>query len=130
MSRGLAAGAAVNLTITLTGALALSFMLSKERLLWENTGYAIMILLLLSSFSGTAVAISKIKRRRLLVSSLSCGIYFLFLILTAMLFFGGTYEAVGVTLCVILSGSVSALLLTGNKKGSQKHHPGTKMRKL
>ena len=130
MPRGLAAGAPVNLTITITGALALSFMLSKERLLWENAGYAIMILLLLSSFSGTSIAISKIKRRRLLVSSLSCGIYFLILILTAMLFFGGAYEAVGVTLCVVLSGSASALLLTGNKKGSRKHHSGTKIRKL
>ena len=130
MPRGLAAGAAANLATTIIGALVLSFMLSKESLQWENTGYVIMITLLLSSFSGTAVAISKIKRRRLLVGSLSCGIYFLILILTAVLFFGGTYEAIGITLGVIISGSASALLLTGNKKGSQKHHKGTKIRKL
>lgn len=119
MPAGLIYGAAVSLTITILSALLLAKMLDAEVIAWENVGYGIMILLLMSSTLGSLSACGKIKRQRLVVCALSGAIYFGLLMSITALFFGGQYEAVGVTAILILGGSTSAGLL-----GLQKERGG------
>lgn len=108
---GLAFGAAISLSITLFAAAILAKMLDTEKLLWENIGYGIMILLLTASYAGAISAYIRIKRQRLMVCLLSGTVYFAILLSITALFFGGQYEAVGVTAALILAGSGTAGLL-------------------
>jgi len=122
MSEGLALGAGVSLCITIAGTAILSLMLEAERFQWENIGYAILVMLLISSFAGTTTAIARIKRRQAFVCISSCALYFTILMIITALFFGGQYQAVSVTGGVILAGGISALLLKGNRNPKNKYH--------
>ena len=118
LTRGLASGAFISICITIIGAAVLSKMLEQGLLGWDNTGYVIALTILLSAFVGTAFSITRINRRKLLVCLESAGIYIAILLMITVLFFGGEYEAVGVSIALICSGSISALLLLTGKKGS------------
>lgn len=113
---GLAVGAAVSLGITLLASAFLAWLVDKEKLLWENVGYGIMILVFLASFLGALASHHRIKRQRLLVCLLSGILYFGILLSLTALFFGGQYHAVGVTGALVLAGSGAAGLLGLEKK--------------
>lgn len=113
MPKGLTLGGIASLGITMAGAAVIAKLLETERVGESMVGYAVMVLLLGSSFAGTWISQHRIKRRLLLVSLLSGGIYFALLLSITALFFGGQYEAVGVTGLLILGGSGTALLLAG-----------------
>ena len=117
---GLAVGAAVNVVITCFSALALGKLVDSQKMQWENIGYGIMLLLLAASFAGACAAYAKIKRQRLMVCLLSGMVYFAILLSVTALFFGGQYEAVGVTAALVLAGSGTAGLLgLGSKRGGK-----------
>lgn len=120
MTMGLAIGAAISVCIMIAGAALTSRMLEKEILQWEHVGYGIVLILLISSFAGSAFSICKIKRRKLLVCTESAFIYTSVLLVITALFFGGQYEAIGVTVSVISAGSLSALLCIGKSRGKRK----------
>ena len=116
MPAGLAMGVSVSLVITIAGIWLLACLVSGERLLWENIGYGIMLVLLAASVSGAAIASAKIKRQRLLVCNLSGVLYLLTLLGITALFFGGQYEAVGVTSLLIMGGSAAVCTLGAGKR--------------
>lgn len=121
MPGGLLAGGIVSLLVTLLCAAILSKMLDSEVLEWKDAGYGIMLLLLLSSMLGTLTASRKIKRQKMLVSLLSSAVYLCILAAITALFFGGQYEAVGVTAMLVFGGSiVIGLLETREGKGRSK----------
>lgn len=122
---GLAAGSIVSLAVTCVSTAVLAKLVDSEKLPWENIGYGIAIMLMLSSFCGAMTAFRKIKRQRLMVCMASGGIYFAMLLSATALFFGGQYEAVGVTALLVLGGSLSAGLL-GLRGG--KGRPGSRKR--
>lgn len=102
---GLALGAAVGLGVVLTGTGVLAVLLDAEKIAWENIGYGIMISLLLGAFVAAWFACWRIKRQYILVSIMS-GVTFLGLLMCiTALFFGGKYEAVGVTSLLVAGGS-------------------------
>lgn len=107
---GLAAGATVNIILTgiLTAVLAL--LLDRERIPWDAVGYGILIMILLSAYLGAVTARNRIRRQRLLVCLMSGGIYFAILLSVTALFFGGQYEAVGVTALLVAGGTGCAAL--------------------
>ena len=113
---GLAAGAVVSVAMTIAGAALSSILIERRYLTWDHVGYAVMITILLSSYAGAKVAYGKIRHQRILVCLASGGIYWGLLLLTTALLFGGKYEAVGVTLLLVLGGSGCAALL---KKGER-----------
>ncbi len=128
MPAGLLIGAAGSLIITLIAAFILAKLLDAETLPWENVGYGVMILLLLSSMVGALLAYGKIKRQRMMVCMLSGVIYFGILMSITALFFGGQYDSVGVTALLILGGCGSVGLLgmrekrAGKRKKITQHH--------
>lgn len=122
MPGGLAFGAAISVGLTLLIAGILTWLVSEEKLAWENIGYGIMVLLLISSFAGALAAYGRIKRQRMLVCGIAGVVYFGILLSLTALFFGGQYDGMPVTALLILGGSAAAGLLGlgGNRGGKRR----------
>ena len=119
MSSGLAKGTISAMAIMLIGTLVASVMIHKEILQWSQSGYAVMLILILSSYVGASVAAQKIKRRRLLTCMVSGGAYYLILLVMTGLFFGGKYSGVGETGLLILCGSTLGFLMKYPEKSER-----------
>lgn len=121
MPAGLAMGGLTSLVITLVLAAVIAKLVDSEALAEENIGYGTMLLLLAASSMGALVSVSKIKRQRLLVCLLSGTVYLGALLSITALFFGGQYEAVGVTALLVMGGSmVTGLLGLREKRGGKR----------
>lgn len=116
---GLALGGAVSVGVTILFAAIMAKLLVSESMTWENAGYGIMVLLIASSFAGAEVAYRKIKRQKLMICMLSGLVYFAILLSITALFFGGQYEAVGVTMGLITAGCGSAALRIQGRRGGK-----------
>ncbi|MEE0111040.1 MAG: TIGR04086 family membrane protein [Oscillospiraceae bacterium] len=121
MPAGLTLGAMTSLGLTLLIAAILAKLIDAEKLPWENVGYGVMLLLLVSSFLGAIVSYGKVKRQRLAVCLMSGAVYFGLLLCMTALFFGGQYEAVGVTAALVLGGSGTAGLIGLREKRGGNH---------
>lgn len=121
---GLLFGAMASLGITLLAAALIAKLVSAEYIEESSIGYGIMAALLGASFAGALLASGKIKRQRLLVCTLSGLLYFLILLGITALFFGGQYEAVGVTGILVMGGSLLAVLTGGgaSRGGRRRKH--------
>ncbi len=108
---GLATGVGGSLVITAAGSGLLAWLILGQKMPQSATGYGVMLLLLLASACGAWIAYRKIQRRRMLICGLSGVCYFVCLLACTALFFGGEYEAVGVTALVVLAGCLSVGLL-------------------
>ena len=117
---GLVIGGTISLLITLIAAACIAKMLDMGIVAWEHTGYWVLAMLLSASFAGARIAYGRIKRQRMLVSLLSGILYTLIMLSITALFFGGQYEAVGVTILIILAGSISSGILGGNANRGHK----------
>lgn len=123
MPNGLLTGVAVSLGAIFVGAAVTAKLMDMEKLDESAVGYAVMAILLLASFLGSYVSGKRIKRQYLLVSGLSGAICIAVLLSITALFFGGQYEAVGVTVLLVLCGSMLAMLMeTAPKRGKRRHH--------
>lgn len=120
MPVGLLFGALVSVGVTLLAMGLIAKLVSSEYITETQIGYGIMVTLLAASFSGAQAAIGKVKRQRLAVCILSGVIFFLILISITALFFGGQYEAVGVTAFLVLGGSLLAVLIGGRPERREK----------
>lgn len=111
----LSAGGA--LALTLGGAGVFAWLIAAERLAESSIGYCAMAIVLLSAALGAAVAVGRIKRRRVYVCAISGLIYYGVLLGMTALFFGGQYQGMGVTALLVLAGcgSVALLGLRGEK---------------
>ncbi len=129
MPRGLLIGGLTSLGITLAVTALLAKLMEREAIPDGKIGYWVMGMLLLAAVSGSAAAAGKIKRRRLMVSLLSGGVYFLTLMGITALFFGGQYEAVGVTAILVAGGSLLPVLCRPSpNRGGKKKRPGVRNR--
>lgn len=117
MPAGLLFGTVVSVGMTLLAVGLIAKLVSSEFMMETQIGYGIMAALLAASFGGAMGASAKIKRQRLLVCALSGLIFFLLLLAITALFFGGQYEAVGVTGVLIFGGSMLAALSGGGTVG-------------
>jgi putative membrane protein (TIGR04086 family) len=127
MPGGLAVGAAINGVVTISGVMFVAKLIDSGKLAENSIGYCIMILLLMSSFLGAKIASIRIKRQRLVVCALSGVIYFGILLSGTALFFGGQYEAVGVTGALVMSGALAAALLGGHSGTHRKRRGARRM---
>lgn len=116
MPAGLAKGAALAMGVTIAGCALIAKAVEKELLEEEKIGYAIMVMLILASYTGAIYSYKKIKRRRLPVCMFSGVIYLCLLMVVTVLFFGGQFSAVGETGLLIICGSFLASMPVTMKK--------------
>ena len=113
---GLAMGAVVSMAVTGGLTALLAGLLDREMMQWEMVGYGSLTVVMLSSFLGAVTACVKIRRQRMLVCLMAGMVYLGILLAMTALFFGGQYQAVGVTALLVLGGTMCAAL-TGAGKG-------------
>lgn len=118
---GLALGLGVSLLITIALLAASAKLIQAELLQEERIGFTIMGTLLLASFGGAIASAWTIQRRKGLMCLCSGGLYWASLLAVTALFFGGQYDAVGVTALLILAGAGAAALLTMKEKKGRKN---------
>ena len=123
--KGLVLGGLISLGVTILGSALIAWLLNKEVMAQNKTGYGIMMMILLASFLGAQTASGTIKHRRMLYSLLSGVLYYLVLLSITALFFGGQYEAVGVTALLVFGGSGCSGLMAlrsdgGGKRGKRR----------
>ena len=108
---GLGLSLVVNISITSIAVAIIAILLNRKSITWENTGYWIMGMLLISSFLGGKTAICSIKTQLYLVTFMSGILYWMFMLCITALFFGGHYSSLFETGALIIAGSISAALL-------------------
>lgn len=113
---GLGLSLVVNVSITSMAVAIITILLNYNSITWENTGYWIMGMLLISSYFGGKVAINSIKTQVYIVSLMSGILYWMFMLCITALFFGGQYNSIFETGVLIIAGSISAALLHLPKK--------------
>lgn len=124
MPLGLSVGLAVCIVLTLAAAALCSNLILTEKIGEGAIGYCAIVTLLLSSAVGAWLAAVLVKRRWMIVCmGVGCA-YFLTLLATTALFFGGQYQGIAVTALVIFGGC-GAIGLLGLKAGGE----GKKRRK-
>ena len=117
---GLAIGVLSAVLTTFTGTLLASILIDKEIIMWGQSGYAVMIILIISSWIGAEVTANKIKRRRVMVCVASGVGYFIALLMITGLFFGGKYSGVGESGLLILCGSTLGIIVKYPGKSERK----------
>lgn len=117
----LAIGAGTSMGLTAALSLVLAWMVDKGHLPWERIGYGVLGLLLICAFTGALVGYRQVGHQRLAVC-IGCGvIYFLLLLASTALFFGGQFHAVGVSAGLIFAGSGCAGLLQFGQRRAGGH---------
>lgn len=104
----LAYGGLMSLATTMVLTAITAKLVDSGIIIWGNVGYAVLGILLISSWLGATITAGKIKRQRLLSCMAAGGVYFGVLLLMTALFFGGKYSGVIETGLLILCGSVLA----------------------
>lgn len=126
MFQQLLTGAVVSILVTLVASAACAALVSKEVIAEQTIAYFAIAVLLLASIAGAKAGSLKMKEKKLAVCLMIGLIYACLLLSATAMFFDGQYQAVGVSLIVILSGSVLAVLLRVKhekklkKRGSKK----------
>lgn len=115
---GLAIGVLVSLVLTLIGAAVTANLVLSEKFPAESIGYAATVILLIAAAAGAWMAALSVKRRWIMVCLGTGGSYYLTLLAITALFFGGQYQAMGVTALLVLGGcgAVGLLGITKEKK--------------
>lgn len=120
---GIGLGLLMSLIVTLVGAAISAYLIITEKIGETSIGYGSMVILVAAAALGSWVATSSIGRRRLMVCGIFSAAYYMLLLGTTAMFFGGQYEGMGITAIMILIGSGIVLLLGVLQKrgGGSKH---------
>lgn len=122
--KGLAAAGIISAGLTLLGSGVIALLVNTQMMKESNIGYAVMVMLIATSYVSAFAAWRLIKHRRMQVCSLAGCIYFLVLISATAMFFGGQYSSVWETALLILCGSMLAAL-HGTKPAKTKKYRNT-----
>lgn len=117
---GMTVSGITSMSITILASVIIAQMLDSGQITWEQSGYWIMGMLLLSAFLGAKAAIVTIKRQKLAVSMMSGILYWGIMLCVTALFFGGNYDAVLETAALIIAGSGCAAMVSLPQKRSRR----------
>lgn len=122
---GIALALLISLVLTLGGSAAAAALVSAERIGEGAIGYAAMLILAVATLVGAWVSVVFVKRLRLQVAMLFGGCYYLLLLATTALLFGGQYQGMGVTAMIILAASalVAFMPMSNAKTWKKKKMP-------
>ena len=114
---GLAVSGVASMVTTLMVTAIGASLIARETLPQEQFGFCAIAALLLGSIFGAVTAVKRIKHRKMLVGVLSGVVYYIMLLGMTVLFFGGRFSGLGVTLLVVLCGSLIGALLSSKEPG-------------
>lgn len=112
---GVAYGAIISMSITIIIAAVVAHLISSEMLSHRNIGYSSMIILFISSLTGSWCGAKRIKRLHIQTAAMCGCVYFLTLLAITAVFFGGQYEGIGITLTLIVLGSTAGGFIAARK---------------
>lgn len=107
MPLGIMFGVINSIWITCLLAAILTWLTIEGKISNRALGYCIMGSVLFTSIFGAIVSAKAVKRRRQLVCWLTGIVYYLILLATTGLFFGGQYQGLGVSFLMINIGSLT-----------------------
>ena len=118
---GLGIGIMAALVITLMGAAFVAYLIASEKAGEGTIGYMSMVIMAAATATGSWIAASLVKRRRLQMCMMIGGCYYLLLLSMTAMFFGGKYEGMGIAALVIVATcAVVAFIPTSTSKISMK----------
>lgn len=116
---GLVLGLGISLLITIIAAGVVAWMVLNESISEQALGYAAMVIVPLSVSIGAVAAAAAVKHQWLAMCAGVGGAYFLALIGTTALFFGGQYSGVWMTLIMTVLGVAIACFIGMKGLGKQ-----------
>ena len=114
------AGLMLGVGWTLLCAVVLTELVNREVLAIEDIGYGSMAAILSGVFAGASLAGRRAGNMVVPAAVLSGVAYFVCLLLVNVLFFGGCYTGVGVTLILVLLATGAAVLASGKGRGKSR----------
>ena len=122
MPAGIALGILISVVITLVGAILLTSLIAGEKMELEALGYGIMAIQFLGGIIGAVAAMLTVKRQKMQVCLLTGIGYFLVLLASNALFFGGQYDGVLTTGLILMAGcGLTAILGSRETKVGKRH---------
>lgn len=109
--KGLAIGTVAALLITILFAVGMTQLILAEKISEMAMGYGAMIVMPLASAVSALIATGVIKRRRMQICLLAGLAYFIVLGIINVVFFGGQFSGVAVSVLLILLGAFAVGLL-------------------
>lgn len=113
-------GTTVCLISLLLGLMILAKAIDKEWISEKNAGYGIMLLLIISSNIGSAVAKASKVQHKLVLCGSTAFAYYISLLSITLVFFHGKYSGIGETALMILCGSTLPLLTKDRGHGAKR----------
>ena len=119
---GILVGAGVSLAVCLLGAALLAWLIVFEKVEEGLMQTGSMVILVLASWTGSAVAWSLVKRDCLAVCGMTAGIFYAALLLAALTF-GGQFNGMGAAGAMVLLGGAISLIpaVLGSRSGGKKY---------
>lgn len=115
LGKSAAAGSVVSVIVSLLISMVITTMLNNEKMTDIEMGYAVMVMLLLASYSGAYTACKIRKEQRLISSLLTGAMYFVILAGITILLFEGRFSAAGESALLIVCGSLLAAMWTSRR---------------
>ena len=123
MPVGIMTGVSVSFFTTAGLAVLLTWLELAGKIDEKLIGYYSIGVLLIASVLGSLLSAVKIKRRWMLVCCITGVLYYLVLVGSTALFFGGNYRGVGVSGIVILAGTLGSGVFGLNRgRGGEKRY--------
>lgn len=130
VSLAIGAGGSIGVTLLLSAIAA--HLIHLELISEESARSCVVLVLILSSAAGAAIAWLRVGHHKLLVCAAAGMAYYVVLLACTALFFGGEFRNMAVTALAILGGA-GAVVLTGlreSKRGYTRHNRKYHNRKL
>ena len=114
---GLGIGLLISMLLTIAGTAVCAWLILAERIGESSIGLFATIMVILASAAGAFAAAYIVKKLRLPMCLLSGLCYFVTLLCTTALFFGGQFQGIGIGALAVLAGCVPiAFLPTKNSR--------------
>lgn len=118
---GIGIGIITGMVITVIGAMLAAWMIAGEKIGQGSIPYAAILILVIAAAIGAFAATLLIKEKRLIVCLSTGAGYYLCLIGCTALFFGGQYQAMGISALAVFLGSAITILVGVLGKKVAKH---------
>ena len=113
-------GTLISLAVTLAGSAIVSSLIMGQKIGEGSMVACSMLIKLLAAIIGSWCAVAISKQQRLQVALLSSAGYYLVLLATTALFFGGQYTGLGISALIVFAGCGLVILISGKKSGKRK----------